>query len=124
MNFLTETHHKYHSKDSSTYVADGSDFEIRYGSGSMKGFVSVDKVCVSSVCVEGQQFAEATKEPGIAFVAAHFDGILGMAWASISVNGLPTVFDNMVNQQLVESPVFAFWLNRYCKSKSFILKLL
>ena len=123
MNFLTETHHKYHSKDSSTYVADGSDFEIRYGSGSMKGFVSVDKVCVSSVCVEGQQFAEATKEPGIAFVAAHFDGILGMAWASISVNGLPTVFDNMVNQQLVESPVFAFWLNRYCKSKSVILKL-
>jgi len=112
LNIACQTHHKYHSKDSSTYVADGSDFEIRYGSGSMKGFVSVDKVCVSSVCVEGQQFAEATKEPGIAFVAAHFDGILGMAWASISVNGLPTVFDNMVNQQLVESPVFAFWLNR------------
>jgi len=112
LNIACQTHNKYHSKDSSTYVEDGSDFEIRYGSGSMKGFVSIDKVCVANVCVDSQSFAEATKEPGIAFVAAHFDGILGMGWDSISVNHLPTVFTNMVNQQLVDSPVFSFWLNR------------
>jgi len=35
-----------------------------------------------------------------------------MAWSSISVNGLPTVFDNLVDQNMVESPVFSFWLNR------------
>ena len=58
---FTETHNKYHSKRSSTYVQDGSDFEIRYGSGSMKGFVSIDKVCVAGVCVDSQSFAEATK---------------------------------------------------------------
>jgi len=112
LDIACQTHNKYHSKRSSTYVADGSDFEIRYGSGSMKGFVSVDKVCVAGVCVDSQSFAEATKEPGIAFVAAHFDGILGMGWGSISVNGLTTVFDNMVDQGLVDSPVFSFWLNR------------
>jgi len=112
LNIACQTHNKYHSKRSSTYVKDGSDFEIRYGSGSMKGFVSIDKVCVAGVCVDSQSFAEATMEPGIAFVAAHFDGILGMGWASISVNHLTTVFDNMVNQQLVDSPVFSFWLNR------------
>lgn len=27
----------------------------------MKGFVSIDKVCVAGVCVENQSFAEATK---------------------------------------------------------------
>merc|ERR1712168_1145676 len=112
LNIACQTHNKYHSKRSSTYVKDGSDFEIRYGSGSMKGFVSIDKVCVAGVCVDNQSFAEATKEPGIAFVAAHFDGILGMGWSTISVDHLTTVFDNMVNQQLVDSPVFSFWLNR------------
>ena len=36
------THSKYKSKDSSTYVEDGQDFDITYGSGSVKGFVSKD----------------------------------------------------------------------------------
>ena len=91
----------------------------------MKGFVSIDSVCLADgqVCVQNQQFAEATEEPGLAFVTAKFDGILGMAWSSISVNGLPTVFDNLVDQNMVESPVFSFWLNRYiykCRKSSII----
>jgi len=72
---------------SSTYTKDGRDFSIQYGTGAMKGFVSVDKVCVAGVCVDSQGFAEAVKEPGITFIAAKFDGILGMGWSTISVDG-------------------------------------
>jgi len=79
----------------------------------MKGFVSGDKVCVAgTACVKNQKFAEATKEPGLAFVAAKFDGILGMGFSTISINHLPTVFDTMVAQGVVEDSVFSFWLNR------------
>ena len=83
----------------------------------MSGFVSSDQVCIADVCVVDQLFAEATHEPGISFLAAKFDGILGMGFYSISVNGITTVFDNMINQDLVEAPKFSFWLNRYDKSK-------
>ena len=107
-----ERHNQYDSELSSTYKENGTHFEIHYGSGSMSGFVSGDKVCVADVCVEGQLFAEATHEPGIAFLAAKFDGILGMGFYSISVNGITTVFDNMVEQNVVEAPKFSFWLNR------------
>jgi len=106
------THRKYDSTKSSTYRADGRPFEIQYGSGSMKGFISTDTTCVADLCVKAQKFAEATNEPGIAFVMAKFDGILGMAYPQISVANLTPVFNNMVNQSLVAQPVFAFWLNR------------
>jgi len=112
LNIACKTHNKYDNTKSSTYKSDGASFKIRYGSGAMEGFVSQDKVCVAETCVENQKFAEATKEPGIAFIAAKFDGILGMGFNTISVNKLPTVFDNMVEQKLVDQAVFSFWLNR------------
>lgn len=60
-------HSKYQSGESSSYQANGSDFSIQYGSGSMEGFVSQDTLEIGDLCIRGQDFAEATKEPGLAF---------------------------------------------------------
>jgi len=105
-------HNKYHSEKSSTYVKNDTKFEIHYGTGSLTGFLSQDSVQVASLEVKNQLFAEATNQPGITFVAAKFDGILGMAFRTISVDGVETIPNNMFTQGLVPKNVFSFWLDR------------
>ena len=63
--------------------------------------------------VQDQLFAEALEEPSVTFAAARFDGILGMAFPAISVNGMRPVFNNMNDQGLVSQNMFSFFLNRY-----------
>jgi saccharopepsin len=103
-------HTKYDSSASSTYKQNGSDFEIRYGSGSLSGFVSQDTLHLGDMKIKDQGFAEATSEPGLAFAFGRFDGILGLGYDSISVNRIVPPFYNLVNQGLVDEPVFSFYL--------------
>ena len=64
---------------------------------------------IGDLKVKMQDFAEITSECGLASVHFHFDGILGMAYDITAVNHMVPPFYNMLNQDLLDDPVFAFY---------------
>ncbi|NWI88429.1 CATD protein, partial [Pitta sordida] len=105
-------HHKYDSSKSTTYKENGTKFAIHYGTGSLSGFLSQDTVTLGDLRIKNQVFGEAVKQPGVTFIAAKFDGILGMAFPKISVDRVTPFFDNVMEQKLIKKNIFSFYLNR------------
>jgi cathepsin D len=111
-------HKRYDHGKSTSYVKNGTAFSIQYGSGAVSGFLSTDTVGFGGLSIKSQTFAETSTEPGIAFLLAKFDGLLGMAFQSISVDNVVPPFQNAISQGLVTNPVFAFWLSRDPNAKN------
>jgi len=88
------THKLYDHSKSSTYKANGQAFDITYGSGGIKGTVSEDTAMIGAdVSVPSMGFGEVTSASGISFDVSRMSGILGLAYKSISVDGLDTFMD-------------------------------
>jgi len=85
-------HSKFDDSKSSSFVKDGRDFEIQYGSGSVKGVVGNDTVKLGDE-FGNMSFGLINKVKGVSFDASAMSGILGLAYDTISVDGLPTFED-------------------------------
>lgn len=112
-------HPEYESSDSSTYVENGTLFEIMYGSGACTGYLSQDTLEWGGITLEDQTFAEVTDASGmgVGYKVGHFDGILGLAFDTLAVCDFPyvmscveTPFNRMIDAGLVDEPVFSFYL--------------
>jgi hypothetical protein len=103
-------HKKYDHTQSNTYKENGAKFDITYGSGSLSGYLSEDTLNFGDFKVPNQVFAEATNLPGLAFSVGKFDGILGLGWPSISVDKVTPPIQNMLEQGILKTGVFSFYL--------------
>lgn len=102
---------KFDKSKSSTSVDDGRTLKIQYGSGNVSGPVEIDTINFGGQDVTGVYFGDMT-HLSFNFIGTEADGILGLAWPSISELGLPTVFDLMIQQGVVDEHVFSFYLTQ------------
>ncbi|XP_029894313.1 pepsin A-5 [Aquila chrysaetos chrysaetos] len=114
-------HKRFNPADSSTFVGTNESVSIAYGTGSMTGVLGYDTVTVAAINVLNQIFGLAETEPGDFFYYSPFDGILGLAFPSISSSGATPVFDNMMSEGLVAKDLFSVYLSRDGKRGSFVL---
>ncbi|CAH2221080.1 gastricsin-like [Pelobates cultripes] len=104
-------HPLFNPSQSSTYTSNQQQFSLQYGTGSLTGILGYDTVTIQNVAITQQEFGLSVNEPGTNFVYAQFDGILGLAYPSIAVGGATTVMQGMLQQNLLNQPVFAFYLS-------------
>uniref|UniRef100_A0AC34G4P8 Peptidase A1 domain-containing protein n=1 Tax=Panagrolaimus sp. ES5 TaxID=591445 RepID=A0AC34G4P8_9BILA len=87
---------------------------MQYGKGNSKGFLGEDIVRFLGEngtmleipnCIFGQATSIADD-----FVGAKFDGILGLAYQSLSAFGAPNPLLNAMEQGLLDSPIFTVYL--------------
>jgi hypothetical protein len=108
-SWACKLHTKYDSSKSSTYVKNQTTFDIHYGSGSVSGFLSNDVLTFGSTTLP-VTFAEVTKESGLSFMMAKFDGIFGLGWPSISVDAVEPPFQQLWKSGKLNKNLFSFHL--------------
>ncbi len=104
---------KFDASKSSTYVYNGTEFTIGYLAGTVHGVMARDTLRIAGVEIKDQLFGELVNGTDLAdsFTNSQFDGVMGFAFSNLSATNTPTVFDNMVAEGLVDSPVFSFYLS-------------
>jgi gastricsin len=67
---------------------------------------------VQNIKVPNQEFGLSEKEPGYTFVYAKFDGIMGLAYPSLSAGDATTALQGMLKEGALSSPLFSVYLGR------------
>ncbi|KAJ2663471.1 aspartic proteinase precursor [Coemansia sp. RSA 1200] len=106
-------HNRYDHDMSATYQQLGGQFAIQYGTGEVRGFTSQDTVRVGGITIKDQPFAETTSEDEVFELPdTEFDGLFGLAFKTLSSGGLVPPMARMIEEALVDEPVFAFALSQ------------
>ncbi|XP_028663411.1 gastricsin-like [Erpetoichthys calabaricus] len=104
-----QTHPLFNPQKSSTYSSNGQHFSLNYVSGSLTGVYGYDTVSLGTLTVQQQEIGLSITEPGSHFARPLHDGIMGLAY---KIPGGPTpIVDNMIAQNLLEEPIFSFYLS-------------
>jgi hypothetical protein len=107
-------HDTFNPEKSSTYCATDKKFEIKYGSGSVKGQLANDDVYIGSAPITNFTFGmvDDARGMGLNYYVSQFDGVFGLGWSTISVGHLEVPIPAMKRQGMIKDAVFAFHLGR------------
>jgi len=120
-------HHQSHSFNE-VYTQQGlgesrnPHFYIKYGSGLVRGKVVSDDIALGGIALKKARVGEVGYEHGHAFRKGHFSGIVGLAFPSLAAANMYPLFDQIIDQKVLQRNEFAFYLsNRISKPSRLML---
>jgi hypothetical protein len=109
------------SQESFMETADGSkNLHVYFGTGELEGPLHVDTYHVGPMMVKHQPFAMIRESSGLSGLP-WMDGILGLAFPSMSFGKVKPFFDHVIEQKLLDHNEFAFFLSTKPNQPSAIL---
>ncbi|RCN35780.1 eukaryotic aspartyl protease [Ancylostoma caninum] len=107
---------RFDQRRSRTYVKTPGSFHIDYVNGKVDGFFGNDTVRFGAadtdqLVVPGTVFGQAKKIPSV-FSYFNFDGILGLGFERLAINGVTPPFIRAANLGLVDQPIFTIFLKK------------
>ncbi|XP_026203206.1 pepsin A-like [Anabas testudineus] len=119
-NSACDSHVKFNSSASSTFQAGAKPFYISYNSGFAAGSTGYDTIKISDLYVENQLFG-LTNTEALFLGSVPWDGILGLAFPSMSLEGGTPIFDNIWNQGKIPQYMFSMYLSSSVEGSMLIL---
>ncbi|XP_011299933.1 lysosomal aspartic protease-like [Fopius arisanus] len=105
-------HKRYDSSKSSTYRENGTLFSRKDSELELSGFLSVDNFHLEHLEVVNQTFIEMTHMSWKPFSFWKADGIIGLGWKTLAIDGTVPFFYNMIKQKIAKQNIFTFYMNR------------
>ncbi|PIC22608.1 hypothetical protein B9Z55_016598 [Caenorhabditis nigoni] len=109
-----DSKHKFDSSKSSTFVKNGQSWTIQYGSGAAAGVLGQDTVKIGATGESQLSIPKTTF--GIAnqispdFKSDATDGIFGLAFTTLAVDGVVPPLINAIKQGILDQPLFSVFL--------------
>jgi len=89
----------------------GIQLTVEFGTGKIRGPQAVDEFHIGPFTIANQTFGMIEAEEGSVFDDVPFEGILGLAFPSMSAHGVLPFFDNIVRQKVLKNNEFAFYFS-------------
>uniref|UniRef100_A0A915PV67 Peptidase A1 domain-containing protein n=1 Tax=Setaria digitata TaxID=48799 RepID=A0A915PV67_9BILA len=102
--------HHFNTSASSTYSTDGRNFSIAYAMGYSTGIIGNDQLQIGDLTIKKQAIGLA-QEISYIFTDAPFDGILGLAWPSLSALQVTTPMESLLDK--LDEPIFTVYMSRH-----------
>lgn len=99
----------FNSSASSTFKPIQGEIDLNYGMGSVTGQLGMDTVRISGLTVNNVIFALTPGAQGVQ--GMQFDGLIGMAFPSLSVGNIPTFFQKMMEEKVIKDPSFSLFVS-------------
>jgi cathepsin D len=100
------------------FLGERDEVYINFGTGSVKCYMTEDKVCMQGLCVNDMLLLEAYYESEQPFNNVQFDGIIGLSFTHLSVNPQANFLDMLLAQNKIKKKMFSFYFNKNEKDYS------
>jgi pepsin A len=104
---------RYDMKASETFAKPDPPrhLKINFATATLIGPVGIDQFHIGPFTVKNQTFGLIQEEKGNTFAELPLEGIVGLAFPSMSAGGVKTFFDSVIEQKLLKKNLFAFYLS-------------